>query len=109
MKISLPEPFFILLYLVKLIKLRMFYQRCFISSNNNPSFNLATEEYLLKNTEDDIFMLYINDPSVVIGKHQNLLKEINAYWCYKHNIKLARRLSGGGTVYRIMETSTFVL
>lgn len=78
----------------------MFYQRCFISSDNNPFFNLATEEYLLKNTEDEIFMLYINDPSVVIGKHQNLLKEINSPWCYKHNIKIARRLSGGGTVYQ---------
>lgn len=45
-------------------------------------------------------MLYVNDPSVVVGKHQNLLKEINAQWCYKHNIKLARRLSGGGTVFQ---------
>jgi lipoate-protein ligase A len=74
--------------------------RCLISNENNPYFNLAAEEYLLKNTEDEIFMLYINEPSVVVGKHQNLLKEINTSWCYKHNIKLARRLSGGGTVYQ---------
>jgi len=75
-------------------------QRCLISRENNPYFNLAAEEYFLKNTEDEIFMVYINQPSVVVGKHQNLLKEINAPWCYKHNIILSRRLSGGGTVYQ---------
>jgi lipoate---protein ligase len=78
----------------------MFIQRCLISGESNPYFNLAAEEYFLKNTDDEIFMLYINDPSVIVGKHQNLLKEIKASWCYKHNIKLARRLSGGGTVYQ---------
>lgn len=78
----------------------MINQRCIISSNKSPCFNLATEEYLFKNTEDEIFMLYLNDRCVVVGKHQNLLKEINAPWCYKHNIKIARRLSGGGTVFQ---------
>ena len=43
---------------------------------NNPYtdawFNLAAEEYLLKNFSDDIFMLWQNEPSVIIGKHQNV-------------------------------------
>ena len=62
-------------------------------------FNLALEEYIFeKFKEDDVFMLWINEPSVVIGKHQNLIEELNMKYCFKNNIKIARRLSGGGTV-----------
>lgn len=44
-------------------------------------------------------MLYINEPSIVVGKHQNALSEINLEYVRKNNIKVARRLSGGGTVF----------
>ncbi|RLD82835.1 MAG: lipoate--protein ligase family protein [Bacteroidetes bacterium] len=72
---------------------------CINSSFNNPYINLATEEYLLKNTEHDIFMLYSNTPSIIIGKHQNALSEINLDYVEKNQLKVVRRLSGGGTVY----------
>lgn len=72
---------------------------CINSTSNNPYFNLAAEEYLLRNFSDDIFMLYINEPSIVVGKHQNALSEINLEFVRKNNIKVARRLSGGGTVF----------
>ena len=72
---------------------------CFISQQNDPYLNLAAEEYFLKSTDEEVFMLYINNPSIVAGKHQNILSEINAAWAREHNIILARRLSGGGTVY----------
>ena len=45
-------------------------------------------------------MLYINEPCIVVGKHQNLLSEINLPYSIENNIKLARRISGGGTVYQ---------
>lgn len=62
-------------------------------------FNLAMEEYIFeKFKEDEVFMLWINEPSVVIGKHQNLIEELNMKYCFEKNIKIARRLSGGGTV-----------
>ena len=62
-------------------------------------FNLAMEEYIFeKFKEDEVFMLWINEPSVVIGKHQNLIEELNMKYCFENNIKIARRLSGGGTV-----------
>lgn len=62
-------------------------------------FNLAMEEYIFeKFKEDEVFMLWINEPSVVIGKHQNLIEELNMKYCFDNNIKIARRLSGGGTV-----------
>ena len=72
---------------------------CIKSTSNDPYFNLATEEYLLKNSTEDIFMLYVNDPSLIIGKHQNTISEINIEYALSKNIKVARRLSGGGTVY----------
>ena len=62
-------------------------------------FNLAMEEYIFeKFKEDEVFILWINEPSVVIGKHQNLIEEVNMKYCFENNIKIARRLSGGGTV-----------
>ncbi len=70
-----------------------------ISQNQDPSFNLAAEEHLLRHFSENIIFLYINTPSVIIGKHQNALSEINLPFLEKNNIPLFRRLSGGGTVY----------
>ncbi|WP_163715259.1 lipoate--protein ligase [Mangrovibacterium lignilyticum] len=72
---------------------------CFHLNNPDPYFNLATEEYLLKNFEEDIFMLWSSESSIVVGKHQNALAEINHRYVKEKNIKVARRLSGGGTVF----------
>ncbi len=72
---------------------------CIISNNNDPYFNLASEEVLLKEREEDFFLLYRNNPSIVVGKHQNTLAEINLPYVQEHGIVVARRISGGGTVY----------
>lgn len=69
------------------------------NKNTDVYFNLAMEEYFFeKFKKDEVFMLWINEPSVVIGKHQNLIEELNMKYCFEKNIKIARRLSGGGTV-----------
>lgn len=68
-------------------------------TSTNPYFNIASEEYLLKNFMDDIFILYCNEPSIIVGKHQNTLAEINLEYATKNALKVIRRLSGGGTVY----------
>ena len=70
-----------------------------LSPSNDPAFNLAVEEYLLKNRKEDVHLFYINSPSVIIGKHQNALAEINLSYIEQKGIPLFRRLSGGGTVY----------
>jgi len=70
-----------------------------ISTTNNPAFNLATEEYLLRHTNKDVFFLYTNTPSIIVGKHQNTLGEINYQFVNEKQIPVYRRLSGGGTVY----------
>jgi len=70
-----------------------------VSPSNNIFFNLAAEEYFLKNFTENIAFFYINTPCVVVGKHQNALAESNYAYLQENNIPLARRLSGGGTVF----------
>ncbi len=80
---------------------------CINSTFTNPYLNLAAEEYLLKNFDADIFLLYINKPSVIIGKHQNALAEISIKDITQRNIPVIRRLSGGGTVYHDLGNLNF--
>ena len=61
--------------------------------------NLAVEEYLFSKTDDDIFMLWQNEPSVIIGKNQNAYTEINMDYVRKNKIHIVRRITGGGAVY----------
>jgi len=70
-----------------------------ISTNNHAPFNLATEEILLKKYSDDIFFLYVDKPSIIVGKHQNTYAEINFPTIWQNKLDVYRRLSGGGTVY----------
>lgn len=70
-----------------------------LNSNTDPYFNLATEKYLLKNSSQDIFMVWQNEPSVIIGKHQDVNAEVNRDFARENQIKIARRISGGGAVY----------
>ena len=72
---------------------------CIVNENMDPFFNVASEEYIFRNFNEDCFMLWRSKPSVIVGKHQNTLAEINWDFIKKHDIKIVRRLSGGGTVY----------
>lgn len=80
---------------------------CIQPSITDPYFNLAAEEYFLKNFQQDIFMLWRSVPSVVVGKHQNALAEINHSFVQIHQIPVARRLSGGGTVFHDLGNLNF--
>ncbi len=68
----------------------------------NPFFNIAAEEFFLKNNSEDVLMLWQNEPSVVVGKHQNVMAEVNMDFVRENNIPVIRRISGGGTVYHDM-------
>ncbi len=72
---------------------------CIRSNTLNPAFNIATEEFLLQNKNEDCFFLYINKPSIIVGKNQNSLAEINIDYVKENNIAVVRRLSGGGAVF----------
>ncbi|HLO90807.1 MAG TPA: lipoate--protein ligase [Lentimicrobium sp.] len=73
--------------------------RCILREETDPYFNIAAEEYILKNSTEDVFMIWRNDPSVIIGKHQNAFAEINHEFIKKKKIAVIRRISGGGAVY----------
>lgn len=69
--------------------------------HHNPKLNLALEEYALRNfsVDTDYLLFYINEPSIIIGRYQNTLEEINNDYVREHNIHVVRRVSGGGAVY----------
>jgi lipoyltransferase 1 len=74
----------------------------FISQSHDVFTNLALEDWMYKKmdfTKHHVMLLWRNDPCVVIGRHQNPWLEANIPLLEKKGISLARRNSGGGTVY----------
>lgn len=71
--------------------------------------NLALEEHLVLNSTQDFLLFYINTDAVVIGKHQNPWREVDLTPLDSEGKthKLARRLSGGGTVFHDMGNINF--
>ena len=79
----------------------------FQSKSHDPRFNLALEEHLFEHFTDEFLILYRNDSSVIIGKHQNAVAECNIPFLTKENIPFIRRFSGGGTVYHDLNNINF--
>ena len=66
----------------------------------DPAYNLAFEEYVLRNkTEGDFLLLWQNANAVIIGRNQNTEEEINRPFAEAHGVKVVRRITGGGAVY----------
>ncbi|WAA13024.1 lipoate--protein ligase [Fervidibacillus halotolerans] len=68
---------------------------------HDPQINLAIEEYILRHLDinETYLLFYINEPSIIVGRNQNTIEEINTEYVEKNNLKVVRRLSGGGAVY----------
>ncbi|BDF06014.1 lipoate--protein ligase [[Clostridium] hylemonae] len=71
-----------------------------VNNCTDPYYNLALEEYLLTHhMEGVIVMLWQNDNTIVVGRHQNAMEEINQQFVKEHGIRVVRRTTGGGAVY----------
>lgn len=83
----------------------------FIDNENitDPRVNLAIEEFALKHLDinETYLLFYINEPSIIIGKNQNTVEEINAEYVREEGIHVVRRLSGGGAVYHDLGNLNF--
>ena len=71
------------------------------NSDTRSDYNLALEQYIFDQmpANESYFMLWRNSPSIIIGKYQNPMEEINISYVKEKGINLIRRLSGGGAVY----------
>lgn len=70
------------------------------SLSTDAYFNHALEEYVLNNFNEDFFIIATNEPSIIIGQNQNTYDELNALYVRQNNIKVVRRLSGGGAAFQ---------
>jgi len=80
-----------------------------VSDSTDPYYNLALEQYVFDylDRKHEYFMLWQNHNTIVVGKHQNTIQEINLEYVKENHITVARRLSGGGAVYHDMGNLCF--
>lgn len=79
-------------------------------TTTDPTYNLAVEEALfdsLSSVGEEYFLLWQNAPSVIVGRHQNTLEEVNEEYVKAHNIPVVRRTTGGGAVYHDLGNLNF--
>ncbi|AHG82654.1 Lipoate-protein ligase [Bibersteinia trehalosi USDA-ARS-USMARC-188] len=84
----------------------------FVSGNSDitdASLNIALETYLVENrlVDEPILLFYINAPSIIVGRHQNTVAEVNQPYLDEKNIQVVRRMSGGGAVYHDLGNLNF--
>lgn len=78
-----------------------------VENSTDPRHNLAREEALLKGVEQETLYLWRNSPSVIIGRNQNTLAEIDEAAAKEEDILIVRRLTGGGAVYQDLGNVNF--
>ena len=81
----------------------------YISPSTDPYYNIALEDYLYRQLRplDTIYMLWVNRPSVFMGRYQWAEAELDLDYLEEQQIALLRRTSGGGTVYHDLGNLNF--
>lgn len=77
------------------------------NDNTSPYINHAIEDYALHKFDEDCFILWRNEPCILIGKNQNTLSEINLDYVKKKNIPVVRRMTGGGAIFNDLGNLNF--
>lgn len=82
-----------------------------VNKSTKPDYNIALEEYCFKKLlqHDKIFILWINEPAIIVGKHQNTIEEINSEYVKENGIHVVRRISGGGAVYHDLNNLNYTI
>ncbi len=77
----------------------------------NPYFNLALYEYVMKHLDisEEYLLVFENENSVIVGRHQNTFAEINMDYIEKHNVNVLRRIAGGGAVFQDRGNINFIV
>ena len=79
------------------------------NTSTDPLFNMSFDEYCLQRlpSDDDVFYLWQNRPSVIIGHNQDAHREVNLDYLRSKGIVLARRVTGGGAVYHDLQNLNY--
>ena len=79
------------------------------NTSTDPHFNMSFDEYCLQRlpSDDCVFYLWQNRPSVIIGHNQDARREVNLEYLQEHGIVLARRVTGGGAVYHDLQNLNY--
>ncbi|MDR1516941.1 MAG: lipoate--protein ligase [Dysgonamonadaceae bacterium] len=82
-----------------------------VSQSTKPQYNIAMEEYCFKKLlkHNKVFMLWINEPSIIVGRHQNTIEEVNSQYVSENAIHVVRRISGGGAVYHDLNNLNYTI
>lgn len=83
--------------------------RYLLNESIDPFFNMAFDEWCLENLDSDevVFCLWRNSPSVIIGITQNPSTEVNLPFLYEKGVNLVRRSTGGGAVYHDLQNLNY--
>ena len=71
------------------------------------AWNMAHDEFLLEGLQEQVFCLWRNAPSVIIGLNQSAFAEVNLPYLRANGIQLARRVTGGGAVYHDLQNLNY--
>lgn len=71
------------------------------TQSTSPTFNFAVEEYLCQSQllTEPVFLFWQTEPTVMLGRYQNIYQEVDLALLQKDQIQLVRRTTGGGCIY----------
>lgn len=81
------------------------------NTSTDPHYNMAFDDCCLEllPSDEPVFYIWRNRPSVIIGLNQNAYSEVNIPYIENNGILLARRVTGGGAVYHDLQNINYTI